>query len=206
MADVAEHRAEFRRLHQSGCFVIPNPWDAGTAIALRRLGFRALATTSAGLGFAHGLPDAPQALSRDLVLRHVRAIVAAGDLPVNVDYQSGYAADAEGVAESVRLCIAAGAAGLSIEDSTGDPERPLRELSEGVDRIRAARAAIDASATGVLLTGRAEAFLVGHAHPLRESLRRLAAYAEAGADVLFAPGRGRATRWARSSPLPAASR
>ncbi|MEX2217376.1 MAG: isocitrate lyase/phosphoenolpyruvate mutase family protein [Phycisphaerales bacterium] len=187
-ADLAARRAAFRALHREGCFVIPNPWDIGTGRYLRTLGFKALATTSAGLAFSRGLPDSPLALSRDIVLAHTAEIASATDLPVNADFQSGYAADAEGVAESVRLCVATGVAGLSIEDSTGEPDRPLYELAEAVDRVRSARAAIDASGGGVLLTARAECCLVGHPDPLRESIRRLLAYADAGADVLFAPG------------------
>ncbi len=178
----------FRELHESGCFVIPNPWDVGTARYLQHLGFRALATTSAGLAFSLGLPDADWAVPIDAVLDHIAAIVAAVDLPVNADFESGYAHDSEGVAANVRRCVATGVAGLSIEDATGDPGRPLYEPGLAVERIKAARAAIDASGTGVLLTARAECFLVGHPDPLRESIRRLEAYAEAGADVLFAPG------------------
>lgn len=184
-----QQRASFRNLHHSGCFVIPNPWDAGSAIYLRSLGFKALATTSAGFGFSRGLPDSAAALPRDNVLAHIADIVAAaGDLPVNADFQSGYAATPDGVAESVRLCIATGVAGLSIEDATGDPRRPLYDVPEALDRLRAARSAIDASGADVLLTARAECFLVDHPHALRESIRRLQAYAEAGADVLYAPG------------------
>src|SRR5262249_21386726 len=134
------------------------------------------------------LPDNPDALPRELVLSHIAEIVAATDIPVNADFQSGYAASPDGVAESVRLCIATGVAGLSIEDATGDANRPLYELPQALDRVRAARAAIDSSATGVLLTARAECFLVGSPDPLRESIRRLQAYAQAGADVLYAPG------------------
>lgn len=188
MSDFASHRSAFRKLHESGCFVIPNPWDIGTTLYLRKLGFKALATTSAGFGFSRGLPDVSGALKRDMVLNHIIEIVAAADLPVNADYQSGYAQEPEGVAESVRLCIETGVAGLSIEDATGEPNSPLYELSEAVDRIRAARAAIDSSGADVLLTARAECFLVGHPDPLRESIRRLQAYTEAGADVLYAPG------------------
>jgi 2-methylisocitrate lyase-like PEP mutase family enzyme len=148
-----------------------------------------LATTSAGFGFSRGLPDHPTALGRDAVLAHVAEIVAAaGDLPVNADYQAGYADTPDGVTESVRLCVQTGVAGLSIEDATGDPGRPLYELPEALDRLRAARAAIESSGADVLLTARAECFLVGHRDPLPESIRRLQAYAEAGADVLFAPG------------------
>jgi 2-methylisocitrate lyase-like PEP mutase family enzyme len=187
-SDFAPRRAAFRKLHESGCFVIPNPWDAGTARYLRHLGFPALATTSSGLAFSRGLPDTDWAVPRDAVLGHVAEIVAAVDLPLNADFESGYAHDPEGVAESVRLCVETGVAGLSIEDATGDRSRPLYELTLAVDRIRAARKAIDASGADVLLTGRAECYLVGHAEPLKESIRRLQAYAEAGADVLYAPG------------------
>jgi 2-methylisocitrate lyase-like PEP mutase family enzyme len=182
--DFTARRAAFRKLHESGCFVIPNPWDAGTARYLLHLGFQALATTSAGFAFSHGLADT--AVPRDMVLAHIAEIVEATDLPVNADFESGYARDPEGVAESVRLCVATGVAGLSIEDSTSDPAQPLYETALAVERIKAARAAIGNS--GVLLIGRAECFLTGHADPLRESLRRLEAYAEAGAEVLYAPG------------------
>ena len=153
---------------------------------MRHLGFPALASTSAGLAFSRGLPDA--AVPRDMVLEHIREIAAAVELPVNADFESGFADEPEGVAANVRLCIATGVAGLSIEDATGDTSRPLYELPLAVERIRAARRAIDDSGSGVLLTGRAECYLVGHADPLRESIRRLGAYAEAGADVLYAPG------------------
>lgn len=189
MPDAAARRDAFRKLHESGCFVMPNPWDAGSAVYLRSMGFKALATTSAGFGFTKALPDSPQALTREMVLRHLAEIVsAAGDVPVNADYQSGYADDPAGVAESVRQCIDTGVAGLSIEDATGSDERPFYELTEALGRLAAARKAIDESKTGVVLTARAECFLVGHADPLRESIRRLEAYAAAGADVLFAPG------------------
>ncbi len=188
MPDFHIHRARFRKLHESGCFVIPNPWDTGTARYLRHLGFQAVATTSSGLAFSLGLPDAEWAVPRDIVLNHIAGIVAAADLPVNADFESGYARDPEGVATNVRLCVDTGVAGLSIEDATGDRDKPLYDLAAAVERIRAARDAIDASETGVLLTGRAECYLVGHADPLNESIRRLQAYAEAGADVLYAPG------------------
>jgi 2-methylisocitrate lyase-like PEP mutase family enzyme len=168
---------------------MPNPWDAGTARCLVQLGFAALATTSAGFAFGRGLPDSPTALSLESVLAHAREIVtAAGAVPVNVDFQAGYAADAAGVGFNVARCIATGCAGLSIEDATCVRDQPLFELEEAVDRVRAARAAVDAAGGQVVLTARAECFLVGHAEPLRESIRRLCAYAEAGADVLFAPG------------------
>ena len=184
----AARRAQFRKLHESGCFVIPNPWDPGTARYLRHLGFQALATTSAGLAFSQGRADADWVVPRDVVLRHIAEIVAAVELPVNADFESGYAHEPEGVAESVRLCVETGVAGLSIEDATGDRDKPLYDLPVAVERIRAARAAIDGSQSDVLLTGRAECYLVGHPEPLKESIRRLQAYAEAGADVLYAPG------------------
>jgi len=187
--DFATRRAAFRKLHEAGFFVIPNPWDAGTARYLRSLGFKALATTSSGFAFTQGLPDAEWAIPRDAALKHIASIVAAvPDIPINADFESGYAHEPEAVAENVRLCIATGVAGLSIEDATGNPKQPLYDLPLAVERIAAARAAIDASGSGVLLTARAEAHLVGHPDPLRESIRRLVAYAEAGADVLFAPG------------------
>jgi 2-methylisocitrate lyase-like PEP mutase family enzyme len=188
ISDFTARRAVFRKLHESGCFVIPNPWDIGTARYLRALGFRALATTSSGFAFSRGLPDTDWAVPRDVMLNHIAEIVAAADLPVNADFESGYAHQPEAVAENVRLCVATGVAGLSIEDATGDRQRPLYELPLAIDRIKAARAAIDASDTGVLLTARAECYLVGHLDPLKESIRRLQAYAEAGADVLYAPG------------------
>jgi 2-methylisocitrate lyase-like PEP mutase family enzyme len=181
-------RAAFRKLHESGCFVIPNPWDTGTAMYLKHLGFQALATTSAGLSFSRGLPDTDWAVPLETTLANIRSIVEATDLPVNADFESGFAHDPEGVATNVTRCAETGVAGLSIEDSTGDRQNPLYELPIAVERLKAARAAIDASGSGVLLTGRAECFLVGHPDPLRESLRRIEAYAAAGADVLYAPG------------------
>jgi 2-methylisocitrate lyase-like PEP mutase family enzyme len=186
--DFRARRAAFRKLHESGCFVIPNPWDIGTARYLAHLGFPALATTSSGFAFSRGLPDASWAVPREAALRHIAQIVQSVGLPVNADFESGYAHEPEQVGANVELCIATGVAGLSIEDATGDVTRPLYELPLAAERIRAARAAIAASGAGVLLTARAECFLVGHADPLRESLRRLEAYAEAGADVLYAPG------------------
>jgi 2-methylisocitrate lyase-like PEP mutase family enzyme len=158
----------------------------GTAVYLRHLGFQALATTSSGLAFSLGLPDASWAVPRDVVLEHIGRIVSAAELPVNADFESGYAHDPEGVARNVALCVATGVAGLSIEDATGDREKPLYDVALGVERIRAARSAIGDS--GVLLTGRSECFLVGHPDPLRESIQRLQTYSDAGADVLFAPG------------------
>lgn len=193
ISDFTARRAAFRKLHESGCFVIPNPWDIGTARYLRQLGFRALATTSSGFAFSRGLPDADWAVPRDMMLGHIADIVAAVELPVNADFESGYAHQSEAVAENVRLCVETGVSGLSIEDSTGDRQRPLYELPLAVERIKAAREAIDASNAGVFLTARAECYLVGHAEPLTESIRRLQAYADAGADVLYAPGPGNRT-------------
>lgn len=187
-SNFAARREEFRKLHESGCFVIPNPWDPGTARYLRHLGFKALATTSGGFAFSRGLPDAAWAASRDMVLDHIAEIVGAVEIPVNADFQAGYADEPDGVAANVRLCVETGVAGLSIEDATGRREQPLYELPLAVERIRAARAAIDGSGANVLLTARAECYLVGHPEPLPEAIRRLEAYAEAGADVLYAPG------------------
>jgi 2-methylisocitrate lyase-like PEP mutase family enzyme len=181
-------RTAFRALHERGCFAIPNPWDAGSAVALATLGFKALATTSAGYGFSRALPDTPDALGLEPVLDHVREIVQATELPVNADFQAGYAEHPEGVATNVARCVEAGVAGLSIEDAVGRGDAALLELPAAVERVRAARAAIDSSGADVLLTARAECFLTGHEDPLSESVRRLQAYAEAGADVLFAPG------------------
>jgi 2-methylisocitrate lyase-like PEP mutase family enzyme len=178
-----ECRKRFRELHQTGCFALPNPWDVGSAKYLERLGFKALATTSAGFAFSRGLADG--AVGRDLMLTHIRDIVEATDLPVNADFENGYAHDPEGVAESVRLCAATGVAGLSIEDNSGRKDRPLYEVELAADRIRAAKAALGDS--GVVLTGRAECFLVG-LDDIDEVIRRLTAYAEAGADCLYAPG------------------
>jgi len=178
--------ATFRTLHASGCFVLPNPWDIGTAIYLERLGFKALATTSAGFAFSRGKPDG--GVPRDEMLAHIREIATATLLPVNADFQAGYDDKPEEVAGNVQLCVETGVAGLSIEDSTGRSDHPLYEKELAVERIRAARSAIDSSKTGVLLTGRCEAWLVGHADPLRTVLDRLIAYAEAGADCLYAPG------------------
>jgi 2-methylisocitrate lyase-like PEP mutase family enzyme len=180
--------ARFRAMHQSGCFVLPNPWDAGTAVYLYHLGFEALATTSAGVAFARGRPDATPALPLDDMLAHIREVVAATPLPVNADFQSGYADEPEGVAAAVRLCLATGVAGLSIEDNTGNAASPLYEANLAIERIRAARDAIDASGIPVVLTGRCEAWLVGQPDPFRMALDRLVAYAEAGADCLYAPG------------------
>jgi 2-methylisocitrate lyase-like PEP mutase family enzyme len=186
MSDVSTARAAFRALHGSGCFAIPNPWDLGSVRALEQLGFKALATTSAGFAFSRGLPDALDALSAETVIAHVAETVAAASVPVNADFQSGYASSAAGVQDNVGRCVDAGVAGLSIEDAAGGGS--LFELAEAVERIAAARAGIDSRAADVLLTARAECFLVAHADPLAESIRRLRAYSDAGADVLFAPG------------------
>jgi len=187
MTDYTPRRAVFRRLHESGCFVMPNPWDVGTARYLRSLGFKALATTSSGFAFSRGLPDTDWAVPRDTMLAHIADIVGATDLPVNADFESGYAHEPEAVAANVRLCVETGVAGLSIEDATGNPAEPLYDLTHAVERIRAARLAIDTTGADVLLTARAECFLVSHPDPLKEAVRRLEAYAEAGADVLYAP-------------------
>ncbi len=180
--------AVFRALHESGCFVLPNPWDVGTAVYLRHLGFKALATTSAGFAFSQGLPDSVSAVPCDLMLTHVREVVEATPLPVNADFQTGYADEPEGVAANVALCIATGVAGLSIEDATGESATPLYEFELAVERVRAARNAIDASGIPVVLTARCEAWLVGQTDPARVAVERLVAFAEAGADCLFAPG------------------
>src|SRR5215468_8839658 len=182
---ISDARAAFRKLHDSRCFVIPNPWDIGTARYLRHCGFRALATTSAGAAFSIGLPDGT--VTRDMALAHIRTIVEATELPVNADFEAGYAHEPEAVAENVRLCIATGVAGLSIEDATGDKTKPLYDLDTAVARMRAARRAIDQSGVDVMLVGRAECFLVGRPD-LGETIARLGAYASAGADCLYAPG------------------
>jgi 2-methylisocitrate lyase-like PEP mutase family enzyme len=187
-AALAARCQAFRALHERGCFVIPNPWDVGSARYLQHLGFKALATTSAGFAFSQGLPDFDLVVSRDRSLAHIAEIATAVDVPVNADFSSGYGREPSDVTDSVMRCVATGVAGLSIEDATGEPAAPLYDLSLAVERVGAAREAIDRSGTGVLLVARAECFHVGHPDPLRESIRRLQAYAAAGADVLFAPG------------------
>lgn len=179
-----ERITEFHRLHASGCFVMPNPWDAGSARVLEQLGFPALATTSAGFAWTQGRPD--NGVGLDQMLEHLRAVAAAVGVPVNADFEGGYARDPEGVATHVTLAAATGIAGLSIEDSTGDPDEPLHDFGLAVERVAAARQAIDESGTGVLLTGRSEGFVCGRPD-LDETVRRLSAYAEAGADCLYAP-------------------
>ena len=187
-ADSSSAVAAFRPLHQTGCFVLPNPWDAGSAIYLHQLGFKALATTSSGMAFARGLPDNARAVPRDAVLAHLREMVPATPLPVSADFQNGYADRPEGVAENVVLCAATGVAGLSIEDATGNDAAPLYEHALAVERIRAARAALGSAASAPLLTARCEAYLTKHPDAARVALERLVAYADAGADCLFAPG------------------
>src|SRR5213592_154751 len=177
---------KFRAMHDSGCFVLPNPWDVGTAVYLEHLGFNALATTSAGFAFSLGKRDGD--VPRDEMLAHIREIVEATALPVNADFLNGFADKPEEVAANVKLCVDMGVAGLSIEDNSQDPAAPLYEKHLAVERIRAARAAIESSESGVVLTGRCEAWLVHDPNPLRTALERLAAYAEAGADCLYAPG------------------
>jgi 2-methylisocitrate lyase-like PEP mutase family enzyme len=181
----AEKRAAFRALHEQGCFLLPNPWDAGSARYLQGLGFKALATTSSGFAWSQGHAD--NTVARDLILAHLRDMVASTDLPVNADFESGYATDANGVAESVRLAVATGVAGLSIEDSTGDANDPLFSIDIAVERMRAARRAIDAAGGNTLLVGRAENFLAGRPD-LDDVIARLKAYSDAGADCLYAPG------------------
>jgi 2-methylisocitrate lyase-like PEP mutase family enzyme len=180
--------AKFTAMHKSGCFVLPNPWDAGTTVYLEQLGFEAVATTSAGFAFSRALPDSVIAISRGRMLAHIAEIVEATTLPVNADFQNGYADEPEGVATNVALCIATGVAGLSIEDASGDDADPLYDFTLAVERIRAARTAVDESGVPVVLTSRCEAWLVGQTDPARVALERLVAYAEAGADCLYAPG------------------
>ena len=180
-----EKRHAFRRLHESGCFVIPNPWDVVGVRFLQSLGFKALATTSSGHAWAHGYPDG--AMPVDDVLAHLREIVDASDLPVNADFGNGFAPDAAGVEVNVGLAIKTGVAGVSIEDAIGIADKPLFDIDTAVSRIRAARVAIDKAGGDMLLVGRAECFLVGQPD-LDETILRLKLYAEAGADCLYAPG------------------
>jgi 2-methylisocitrate lyase-like PEP mutase family enzyme len=182
---IADKRRAFHKLHDAGCFVIPNPWDVGSARYLQGLGFKALATTSSGFAWSHGHRDG--GMSRDRVLDHLTEMVEATDLPINADFENGFAPDAAGVAESVRLAVEAGVAGLSIEDSTGNPARPLHDVDTAVERLRAARKAIDKAGGDTLLVGRAECFLHGQTD-LDHTIHRLKAYANAGADCLYAPG------------------
>ena len=185
MPTTAEKRTAFRRMHESGCFVIPNPWDIGTTRYLQTLGFKALATTSAGYAFTRGLPDG--GVARDDMLAHIAELSAAADVPFNADFEGGYADAPEGVAESVRLCCGTGVSGLSIEDSTDDPSKPLYDFDLALARVKAARAAIDKAGGDVLFTARTEGFIRGRPD-LDETIRRLKAFSEAGADCLYAPG------------------
>jgi 2-methylisocitrate lyase-like PEP mutase family enzyme len=185
MPTISDKRRTFRQLHETGCFVIPNPWDVGSARYLQGLGFKALATTSAGFAFTQGLPDG--GVSRAMMLAHFRDIVAATDVPVNADFEGGFADAPEGVAESVRLCIDTGVAGLSIEDSTADDANPLYDFELALARVRAARAAIDKAGGDVVFTARTEGFIRGRPD-LDETIRRLKAFADAGADCLYSPG------------------
>jgi 2-methylisocitrate lyase-like PEP mutase family enzyme len=177
--------ATFHRLHSSGCFVMPNPWDAGSARALTQLGFQALATTSAGFAWTLGRADNQVAL--DQMIEHLHEMADAVDVPVNADFEGGFAIEPPHVNANVQLAAASGIAGLSIEDSTGDDASPLHDFALAVERVRAAREAIDTSGTGLVLTGRSEGFVVGRPN-IDETIRRLRAYAEAGADCLYAPG------------------
>ena len=182
---VSEKRQSFARLHSAGCFAIPNPWDPGSARYLESLGFKAIATTSSGFAWTQARAD--NQVLRQQVLEHLQSMVAAVDIPVNADFEGGFSHDAAGVAESVRLAVATGVAGLSIEDSTGDAAHPLYDLPLAVERLRAARRAIDQNGGDTLLVGRAECYLVGRAD-IAETTTRLKAYAQAGADCLYAPG------------------
>lgn len=175
----------FRTLHASGCFVMPNPWDPGTARALAQFGFPALATTSAGFAWAQARPDT--GVDLETVLGHLAAMAAAVEVPVNADFEGGFAVAPDGVAAHVTRAVTTGVAGLSIEDSTGDATAPLFDRALAIERVRAAREAIDASGTGVLLTGRSEGFIAGRPD-LEETIARLRAFAEAGADCVYAPG------------------
>lgn len=185
MVELFEKRATFRRLHHAGTFVIPNPWDIGSAKYLQHLGFPAIASSSAGFAWTIGVQDGEP--SRDQVLEHLRQLCAAVDVPVNADFEAGFADTAEGVAQNVTLCVATGVAGISIEDFPGGQEKHLYSIDAAVARIRAAHGAIKASGADVVLVGRSEGFIRG-APDLDETIRRLRAYAEAGADCLYAPG------------------
>lgn len=179
--------ATFRALHASGCFVVANPWDVGSAVILHRLGFKALASTSAGFAFTLGRPDQIGAVSVDATLAHLRALVAATPLPVNADFQAGFADDTEQLAENVRRCVDTGVAGLSIEDATGDHNAALYDRATAIARLRAARKAIDSTGIPVVLTARCEAYLVGDPDAERVVLDRCTAFVAEGADCVFAP-------------------
>ena len=182
---IADKRQAFRRLHESGCFVIPNPWNVGSARYLQGLGFKALATTSSG--YAHSIGYSDGDVTRDMVLAHCREIAASADVPVNADFEGGYADDPDGVAESVRLCVETGVAGMSIEDFTGNDADPLYPFDVAVARVRAARKAIDAAGGGVVFTARTEGFIKNRPD-MAETIRRLKAFADEGADCLYPPG------------------
>ncbi len=179
-----ERATTFHQLHTSGCFVMPNPWDVGSARVLQRLGFSALATTSSGFAWTLGRPD--NSVTLDEALGHLRQVCAAVELPVNADFEAAFAENPQQVFTNVTLAVSTGIAGLSLEDSTGDPSRPLFDFDEAVERMKAARRAIDDSGSGVLLTGRSEGFVCGHPD-IDDTIRRLVAYAGAGADCLYAP-------------------
>lgn len=185
MPSVGEKRKQFHQLHASGCFVMPNPWDVGSTLYLQSLGFKALATTSAGFAWTRGFADG--GITRDMALAHIAELSAAADVPFNADFEGGFADAPEGVAESVRLCCETGVSGLSIEDYTGKKDTPLYDFDLSVARIKAARAAIDKAGGGVLLTGRSEGFIRGRPD-MEATIARLKAYANAGADCLYAPG------------------
>ncbi|MGE0564309.1 MAG: oxaloacetate decarboxylase [Pseudolabrys sp.] len=182
---IADKRRTYRDMHRSGCFILPNPWDIGSARYLQGVGFKALASTSAGYAFAQGYADA--AVSRDMMLAHLRELSAETDVPINADYEGGYADDPDEVAENVRLCVDTGVAGLSIEDSTNDEANPLYDFDLALARVKAARAAIDRTDTKVVFTARTEGF-IRNRPDLDETIRRLKAFADAGADCLYAPG------------------
>jgi 2-methylisocitrate lyase-like PEP mutase family enzyme len=182
---IADRRRTFRSMHESGCFIIPNPANPGEARYLQSTGFKAIATTSSGFAWSRARPD--NGITREMALAHLREMVDATDLPVNADFEGGFAAEPQGVAESVRLAVETGVAALSIEDSTGDASRPLYEVALAVERMRAARRAIDNAGGDTLLVGRAECYLVGRPH-LDETIARLKGYSDAGADCLYAPG------------------
>ena len=183
MPTTEEKRATFRKMHESGCFAIPNPWDIGTAKYLQHLGFKAIATTSAGFAFSRGLPDG--SVKRDDMIAHIRELVEATDIPVNADFENGYADEPNWCAENARLCAETGVAGLSIEDAADRKESPIYDVDHAVERIHAVREALHGS--GVVLVGRAEGFLVGREN-IDQVIKRLVAYSEAGADCLYAPG------------------
>src|SRR5438067_4620135 len=183
MKSIEEKRAEFRRLHESGCFGLPNRWDIGSAKYLQHLGFKPIATTSAGFAFSRGLSDG--SVTRDDMLAHIKELVEATEIPVNADFENGYADDPNWVAENARLCADTGVAGLSIEDAADRKESPLYDVDLAVERIHAVREALHG--TNVLLVGRAEGFLVGR-EKIDKVIERLVKYSEAGADCLYAPG------------------